>query len=110
MMNNQELETALRVGTPFVTLIFNDGGYGLIEWKQNDQFGSSSFIKFGNPDFVKFAESMGLKGYRVEATTDLIPILKEALNQDVPVVIDCPVDYRENALFSQRAGGLCCPI
>ena len=53
---------------------------------------------------------MGLKGYRVEATTDLIPILKEALNQDVPVVIDCPVDYRENALFSQRAGGLCCPI
>lgn len=110
MMNNQELETALRVGTSFVTLIFNDGGYGLIEWKQNDQFGESCFIKFGNPDFVKFAESMGLKGYRVEATTDLVPILKEALNQDVPVVIDCPVDYRENALFSQRAGGLCCPI
>ncbi|KDR54094.1 MULTISPECIES: acetolactate synthase large subunit [Oscillatoriales] len=110
MMNCQELETALRVGTPFVTLIFNDGGYGLIEWKQEDQFGSSSFIKFGNPDFVKFAESMGLKGYRVEAATDLVPILKEALASEVPVVIDCPVDYRENARFSQRAGGLCCPI
>ncbi len=110
MMNCQELETALRVGTPFVTLIFNDGGYGLIEWKQEDQFGSSSFIKFGNPDFVKFAESMGLKGYRVQAATDLVPILKEALASEVPVVIDCPVDYRENARFSQRAGGLCCPI
>ncbi|WP_254172916.1 acetolactate synthase large subunit [Planktothrix pseudagardhii] len=110
MMNNQELETALRVGTPFVTLIFNDGGYGLIEWKQNDQFGESCFIKFGNPDFVKFAESMGLKGYRVEATTDFVPILKEALNQEVPVVIDCPVDYQENSRFSQRSGGLCCPI
>jgi len=110
MMNCQELETALRVGMPFVTLIFNDGGYGLIEWKQEDQFGASSFIKFSNPDFVKFAESMGLKGYRVEAATDLVPILKEALAQDVPAVIDCPVDYRENARFSQRAGGLCCPI
>ncbi len=110
MMNCQELETALRVGTPFVTLIFNDGGYGLIEWKQNDQFGDSAFIKFGNPDFVKFAESMGLKGYRVESATDLVPVLKEALSQDIPAVIDCPVDYRENARFSQRSGGLCCPI
>ncbi|MDY7020855.1 MAG: acetolactate synthase large subunit [Cyanobacteriota bacterium] len=110
MMNCQELETALRVGTAFVTLIFNDGGYGLIEWKQEDQYGDSSFIKFGNPDFVKFAESMGLKGYRVESATDLVPILKEALAQDVPAVIDCPVDYRENARFSQRSEGLSCPI
>ncbi len=110
MMNCQELETALRVGTPFVTLIFNDGGYGLIEWKQQNQFGSSAFIKFGNPDFVKFAESMGLKGYRVESCLDLIPILKEALEQDVPAVIDCPVDYRENLRFTQRAGDLSCMI
>jgi acetolactate synthase-1/2/3 large subunit len=110
MMNCQELETALRVGTPFVTIVFNDGGYGLIEWKQEDHYGDSSFIKFGNPDFVKFAESMGLKGYRVESATDLVPILKEALAQDVPTVIDCPVDYRENARFSQRSEGLSCPI
>jgi acetolactate synthase-1/2/3 large subunit len=110
MMNCQELETALRIGTPFVTLIFNDGGYGLIEWKQEDQFGTSSFIKFGNPDFVKFAESMGLKGYRVESATDLVPMLKDALAQDVPTVIDCPVDYRENARFSLKAGELSCPI
>jgi acetolactate synthase I/II/III large subunit len=110
MMNSQELETALRIGTPFVTLIFNDGGYGLIEWKQQNQFGSSAFIKFGNPDFVKFAESMGLKGYRVESCLDLIPILKEALEQDVPTVIDCPVDYRENLRFTQRAGDLSCTI
>lgn len=110
MMNCQELETAMRVGTPFVTLIFNDNGYGLIEWKQINQFGESSFIKFGNPDFVKFAESMGLKGYRVEAAADLIPILKEALAQPVPTVIDCPVDYRENIRFSQKAGELACEI
>jgi acetolactate synthase-1/2/3 large subunit len=108
MMNCQELETALRVGTPFVTIIFNDGGYGLIEWKQENQFGHSSFIKFGNPDFVKLAESMGLKGYRLESTADFIPILKEALAQEVPAVIDCPVDYRENLRFTQKAGELSC--
>jgi acetolactate synthase-1/2/3 large subunit len=110
MMNCQELETALRVGTPFVTLIFNDNGYGLIEWKQINQFGHSSFIHFGNPDFVKFAESMGLKGYRVQSALDLIPTLKEALAQDVPAVIDCPVDYQENLRFSQKAGDLSCQI
>jgi acetolactate synthase-1/2/3 large subunit len=110
MMNCQELETALRVGTPFVTLIFNDGGYGLIEWKQINHFGHSTFIKFGNPDFVKLAESMGLKGYRVESCLDLIPILKDALEQDVPTVIDCPVDYQENLRFTQRAGDLSCAI
>lgn len=110
MMNSQELETALRIGTPFVTLIFDDGGYGLIEWKQNNQFGHSSFIKFTNPDFVKFAESMGLKGYRVTSSDDLIPTLKEALEQPVPAVVDCPVDYSENLKFTQRAGDLTCSL
>jgi acetolactate synthase I/II/III large subunit len=110
MMNCQELETALRVGTPFVTIIFNDGGYGLIEWKQLNHYGESNFVHFTNPDFVKLAESMGLKGYRVESSTDFIPKLKEALAQDVPAVIDCPVDYRENMRFSQRSGDLSCTI
>lgn len=110
MMNSQELETALRIGTPFVTIIFNDGGYGLIEWKQLNQFGESNFVHFTNPDFVKFAESMGLKGYRIESALDFIPTLKEALEQNVPAVIDCPIDYRENLRFSQKAGDLSCAI
>jgi acetolactate synthase-1/2/3 large subunit len=108
MMNCQELETALRVGTAFVTVIFNDGGYGLIEWKQLNQFKESAFVHFTNPDFVQLAHSMGLKGYRIERTEDFIPTLKEALQQDVPAVIDCPVDYRENLLFSQKSGDLSC--
>jgi acetolactate synthase I/II/III large subunit len=110
MMNCQELETALRTKTPFVTIIFNDGGYGLIEWKQINHFGESAFVHFTNPDFVRLAESMGVKGYRVESSTDFIPILKEALNQDVPAIIDCPVDYRENLRFSRKAGDLSCEI
>ncbi|MBF2097149.1 MAG: acetolactate synthase large subunit [Gloeomargaritaceae cyanobacterium C42_A2020_066] len=109
MMNCQELETALRVGTPFVTIIFNDGGYGLIEWKQHNHYGHAHSVHFGNPDFVKLAESMGLKGYRLTSTLDFIPILKEALEQPIPTIIDCPVDYRENLRFSQRAIDLSCP-
>ncbi|MFE4106083.1 acetolactate synthase large subunit [Almyronema epifaneia] len=110
MMNCQELETALRVGANFVTIIFNDGGYGLIEWKQHNHYGESAFVHFKNPDFVKFAESMGLKGYRIQSTEDFAPTLKEALEQDVPVVIDCPVDYRENLLFSQKTEDLSCLV
>jgi acetolactate synthase-1/2/3 large subunit len=110
MMNCQELETARRLGTAFVTLIFNDGGYGLIEWKQQNYYGESAFVHFTNPDFVKLAESMGLKGYRVETAEDLVPTLKEALDQTVPTVIDCPVDYRENILFSQQTQNLACLI
>ena len=108
MMNMQELETAVRLKTPFVTLIFNDGGYGLIEWKQLQQFGTSSYVQFTNPDFVRLAESMGLKGYRISSSAELLPTLKLALAQDVPTVIDCPVDYRENMLFSRKADMLAC--
>ncbi len=108
MMNMQELETALRAKTPFVTIIFNDGGYGLIEWKQQTHATKPAFVHFGNPDFVKLAESMGLKGYRIESSFDLVPTLKTALEQEVPTIIDCPVDYRENLLFSQKAEDLSC--
>jgi acetolactate synthase-1/2/3 large subunit len=110
MMNMQELETATRLKTPFVTIIFNDGGYGLIEWKQNLHYGASAYVRFGNPDFVKLAQSMGLIGYRIESAADFVPTLKEALDQDLPVVIDCPVDYRENMRFSQKITDLSCPI
>mgnify|MGYP001590257441 FL=1 len=95
-MNSQELETALRIGTPFVTLIFNDSAYGLIRWKQQDRFGEDMNVQFTNPDFVMYAQAMGAKGYRVTRAEDLTPILQEALAQNIPTIIDCPVDYREN--------------
>ena len=102
MMNCQELETARREHLPFVTLIFNDGAYGLIQWKQNDRFGHANMTAFSNPDFVMLAESMGCKGYRVDRAENLIPILEDAFRQEVPAVIDCPIDYRENALLTAR--------
>ena len=106
MMNCQELETAVRIGTPFVTLLFRDESYGLIKWKQLDQYGKSCGVDFTNPDFVKFAESMGAKGIRIEKAADLIPALEKAFTEHVPVIIDCPVDYSENVKLSQHLAEL----
>ena len=102
MMNCQEFETALREGIPFVTLIFNDSSYGLIKWKQMDQYGKSCYVDFTNPDFVKFAESMHAVGYRIEKAEDLIPTLEKAFKQTAPVIIDCPVDYSENTKLTEH--------
>ncbi len=101
-MNCQELETAVRIGTPFVTLIFHDDNYGLIKWKQENRYQESYDVSFGNPDFVKFAESFGCKGYRIRKTEELLPTLEDAFAQSVPTVIDCPVDYRENRKLSAQ--------
>lgn len=110
LMNVQELETAQRLGLAFAVLIWNDGGYGLIEWKQENAFGHSSQVRFGNPDFVQLAASFGARGYRVERAEALGPILREALAQPVVAVIDCPVDYRENLRLSEELREMICPI
>ena len=109
MMSAAELETAVRLGLPIVCLIFNDGGYGLIAWKQMKKFGREFGCRFKNPDFVKFAESFGAKGYRVGAEDELSPIIKDALSQKVPSVIDCPVDYSENLKLTETLKSIVCP-
>nr|WP_234122113.1 acetolactate synthase large subunit [Clostridium hydrogenum] len=106
MMNSQELETARRVGTPFVTLIFNDSNYGLIKWKQEERYGESACVSFTNPDFKMMAESMGLKGYRITKAEELLPTLEDAFKQKVPSVIDCAVDYSENLKLTHKLEGL----
>ncbi|RMF23551.1 MAG: acetolactate synthase large subunit [Deltaproteobacteria bacterium] len=110
LMNSQEIETAVRVGTPIVVLIWNDNGYGLIEWKQRLTFGRESHVHFGNPDFVEYARSFGARGRRIERAADLLPALKEALEAPAVTLIDCPVDYSENVKLTERLGELVCPI
>jgi len=110
MMNSQEIETALRIGTPIVILIWNDGGYGLIKWHQLRRFGYSSEVDFRNPDFVMYAESFGAKGYRVTAADELAPVLKQAIADNTVAIIDCPVDYSENMKLTEKLGKLVCPI
>ncbi|MGC9385594.1 MAG: acetolactate synthase large subunit [Hydrogenovibrio sp.] len=104
MMNAQEIETALRCETPIVILIWNDNQYGLINWKQKRRYGRSAYIDFNNPDFVKFAESFGAKGVRIEAASELLPALKTALNTRTVTIIDCPVDYSENNRLTELLG------
>src|SRR5690349_17898969 len=106
MMNSQELETAVRLKLPVVILIWRDNGYGVIRWKQQVRFGRTSAVEFGNPDFVRYAESFGAAGYRVTEAAELGPILKAALQRDVPAVIDCPVDAGENLRLTQRLQSL----
>ena len=109
MLNSQELETALRVGTPLVVVVWNDGGYGLIRWRQLDRFARESSVSLTNPDFVAYAESFGARGYRVESAADLAPTLRRAIADRTVVVVDCPVDYSENQKLSRRLGEVICP-
>lgn len=104
MMNSQEIETAMRMNVPIVILIWNDCGYGLIEWKQMQQFGRTSHVSFGNPDFVKYAESFGAKGYRIRHASELLPAIKKAIKDKTVSIIDCPVDYSENLKLTQKLG------
>ncbi len=108
LMNAQEIETAMRINIPFVILVWNDSEYGLIKWKQQAHFGRPSHIDFTNPDFVKFAESFGAKGYRLESTEELVPAIKQGFADNTVVIIDCPVDYSENMKLTEKLGKLVC--
>ncbi|MGM0412380.1 MAG: acetolactate synthase large subunit [Pseudomonadota bacterium] len=110
LMNAQELETAVRLGISMVVLVWNDAGYGLIEWKQLNAYGRTSAVDFNNPDLVTFAESFGARGYRIERTEDLLPTLREALDDGGVSVIDCPVDYSENLKLTEKLGEMVCPL
>ena len=96
MMNSQELETAVRLNMNLVVLILNDNSYGMIRWKQANMGFQDWGLTYGNPDFVKYAESYGAHGHRVDATADLPDILSQCLAAQGVHLIECPVDYSEN--------------
>jgi acetolactate synthase-1/2/3 large subunit len=106
MMNNQEIETAVRLGLNITIIIFNDNKYGLIEWHQLRHYGRSSHIDVTNPDFAMFAESFGAKGYNIESAESFHSVLEEAMNDGTVSIIDCPVDYSENMKLTERLNAL----
>ncbi|MEE6135751.1 acetolactate synthase large subunit [Mycobacterium sp. 050128] len=106
LMNSQEIETAVREKIPLVVLIWEDGGYGLIEWKMDLELGNHYYVKFDNPDIVQYAESFGAKGYRISSADELLPTLQAALADDGVSLIACPVDYSENLRLTDRLGEL----
>jgi acetolactate synthase-1/2/3 large subunit len=96
MMNSQELETAVRLGLHIVVVILRDDAYGMIKWKQANLKMAEFGLDFGNPDFVKYAESYGAKGYRVSSAAELLPLLKQCHAEPGVHVVEVPVDYSEN--------------
>jgi len=96
MMNSQEMETAVRLKLNITVLILNDNSYGMIRWKQANMGFKDWGLTYGNPDFVKYAESYGANGYRVESAASLPALLKKCLDTPGVNLIDCPVDYSDN--------------
>ncbi|MBK4216824.1 acetolactate synthase large subunit [Paracoccus caeni] len=96
MMNSQEMETAVRLGLNLVVVILNDSAYGMIRWKQAVDGFPDFGMSFGNPDFVRYAESYGAKGSRVTAVEDLVPTLEAAFAGGGVHLVDVPIDYSEN--------------
>ncbi len=96
MMNSQELETAVRLRMQLVVLILRDDAYGMIKWKQAQMGFDNYGLDYGNPDFVKYAESYGAHGHRVQSAEQLAALLKECHDAEGVHVIDLPVDYSDN--------------
>ncbi len=104
LMNVQELETAVRLRTAIVNVIWENRQFGSIVWKQDKKFGRHFGTDFANPDFVKLADSFGMPAWRIEAVDDFGPTLRRALDLDVPSLIVLPIDYSLDVAISEELG------
>jgi len=104
LMNCQELETAVRLRTPIVNVIWENRQYGSIVWKQDKKFGRHFGTDFTNPDFVKLAEAFGMPAWRCERVEDFGTRLRHALTLDVPSLIVLPIDYSLDVAISHELG------
>ena len=101
LFSAQELETAVRLHLPIVHLIWNDGHYNMVEFQEEMKYGRSSGVDFGPVDFVKYAESFGAKGFRATSPAELTQLLQKALEENGPVIIDVPVDYKDSSTLGE---------
>ncbi len=106
LMNVQEMETAVRIGSNIAVMVWEDNEYGLIAWKQSDHFGHHTELSFGNPDWELLAQSFGWNGHYVKNAADLAGTLDTALDESGPSLVVIPIDYRENPLLTKKLGEL----
>jgi acetolactate synthase-1/2/3 large subunit len=104
LMNFQELETAMRLRTPFVNVVWENRQFGSIVWKQDKKFGEHFGVDFTNPDFVKLAEAFGMPAWRCQAPADFGRHLRHALTLDLPSLIVLPIDYSMDVAFASELG------
>jgi len=110
LMNVQEMETAKRINSNIVVLVWADNEYGLIAWKQETHFGHHTDLSFGNPDWNQLASSFGWNGHYVSKSADFADTLTAAFDEEGPSLVVIPIDYRENALLTKKLGEITCPI
>ncbi|MBT6208851.1 MAG: acetolactate synthase large subunit [Woeseia sp.] len=110
LMNVQEMETARRINSNIVMLVWEDNEYGLIAWKQESHFGHHTDLAFGNPDWIKLADSFGWNGHFVSDSADFATTLDSAFEETGPSLVVVPIDYRENALLTKKLGEITCQI
>ena len=110
LMNVQEMETAVRVGSNIVVMVWEDREYGLIAWKQETHFGRHTELSFGNPEWTMLAQSFGWNGHYVHNAADLATTLEAAFEEKGPSLVVIPIDYRENPLLTKKLGEITCPI
>jgi acetolactate synthase I/II/III large subunit len=104
LMNNQELETAMRLRTPIVNVVWENQQFGSIVWKQDKKFGNHFGVDFTNPDFVKLAEAFGMPAWRCESADDFGSRLRHCLGLDVPSLLVLPIDYSIDVAISEELG------
>jgi acetolactate synthase-1/2/3 large subunit len=110
LMNVQEMETAKRVNADIVVLVWADQEYGLIAWKQQNEFGKHTDLSFNNPDWLKLADSFGWNGQYITESSELAGALESAFAEKGPSLVVIPIDYRENALLTQKLGRITATI
>jgi acetolactate synthase-1/2/3 large subunit len=108
LMNAQEMETAARLGSNIVVMVWEDKEYGLIAWKQDSHFGHHTDLSFGNPDWEKLADAFGWHGHYVPNAADLAGALENAFNEEGPSLVVIPIDYRESQLLTKKLGEIQC--
>ncbi len=106
MMNVQEMETATRIGSNIVVLVWADNEYGLIAWKQETHFGRHTELSFGNPDWELLAQAFGWNGHYVSRSEELAATLENAFQESGPSLVVIPIDYRENPLLTEKLGAI----
>ena len=109
-MNSQEMETARRLNSNITVMVWEDGGYGLISWKQENEFDRSTDLAFTNPDWLQLAQAFGWHGHLVTKSEALEATLEQTFNEEGPSLLVIPIDYNENKLLTQRLQELTCRI
>lgn len=110
LMNVQEMETAKRLNVNIVVMVWEDHEYGLIAWKQQNQFGKHTDLSFNNPDWKQLAQAFGWHNHQVQNSSDLGATLDQAFSETGPSLIVIPIDYKENMKLTERLGNIVCPI